>query len=187
MFYLLLVVLTFFAYPNQEGKLEVVGTAEPDVFNIIYKGDMKWNVEVTLYNEAGKKRFAQEIGDTDGFILPIRLSNEKSGTFRVEIFTPVYDLQQEFTYLSAADKLATLLDVRFNSERRSITLSSEELIDMPFNVYILNEEGDELVHDNIDPLGGKLVRIYNLQGAPGNQLQFVILVEGNQIIREVFE
>lgn len=171
----------------QEGHLKVVSTSDPDVFNIIYKADMKWNVMVTLYNEKGRKRMEQEIRDSDGFILPISMGNEKSGIYQVKIFTPVYDLQDEFEYVTASDRLASLLEVNFNKESRTITLSSAEPVDAPFDVYISNEDGTNLVFDDVLPTGGKLTRIYNLRGAPANRFQVVVVSSGAEVIRKFFE
>lgn len=177
--------LTPFFY--QVGQLAVRPTPDPEVFNIIYKGDMKWHVVVKLYNEKGKKRLEQEVKDSDGFILPISLKNEKSGTYLVEISTPAYDLREEFNYVSKEDILASLLQVGFNKERSSITVSSEENVDTSFGVYIFNERGDQLVFDDVQPQGGKVTRIYNLKGAPATSFRLVVMVSGIEILRQTFE
>lgn len=170
----------------QEGKMVVLPTKDPDVFNIIYEADMKWNIIVKLYDERGKKRFDTEIQNSERFILPINLKGESSGKYSVEISTPAYDLRKELDYLTSEDQLATRIGVEYITDKHTIRVQTQEIIDLPFTVYIYNEQGDRLVTDEIEPRGMLINRSYNLKGAPASRFEFIILTSGNIIKKEFF-
>ncbi|MEQ8547282.1 MAG: hypothetical protein RIC03_05200 [Cyclobacteriaceae bacterium] len=157
----------------QEGRLSIEPTVKRTVFDVKYSADMSWNVEVTLLNEKGKKKFNKTIKNSDGFIMPLNLDGEDSGTYTVEIFTPAYNLVQSFEYLTWQDELKEAISITYNQSNNLLRIDSNTEILLNTSVYIYNEKGDKLIEDNFSP-PSRLIRAYNLGGAPATKLEVIV-------------
>lgn len=185
--FLLSLVLALRIIPlMQEGNVIILPTDDPDVFNIIYQADMKWNVVVKLFDQRGKKRLDTEIKNSESFRLPINLKGESSGTYVIELSTAAYDLRKEFKYLTLEDQLSQAIQVEYLNDRHIIRLQTLEILHSPISVYIYNENGDRLVLDEIEPLGVVTNRSYNLNGAPATRFEMIIMTSGKLVKRELF-
>lgn len=183
MLYILMVCLSIFI---QEGELVVLPTESADQFKIIYKGDLKWNVVLTIVNEKGKTVYEREVKNSDNFIIPISMGREESGEYTVEIATPVYDLSQTFVYQRYLDRAAELLDIEYDESLQLIRLTSKEAMKEKFFVFIYNESGDRLISDEVSAQG-LTMRTYKLKGAPAKQVQILVEMNGVQIRNEKFD
>ncbi|MEQ8470724.1 MAG: DUF3244 domain-containing protein [Marinoscillum sp.] len=183
---LTLLMLTYCVIDLQQGELAVVSTNHSDQFKIIYKGDLKWNVIVTITNAKDKVVYEREVQNTESFLLPISMSNEESGEYMVKISTPVYDLTKSFSYKSYLDQAASLLEIEYDAELHLIRLTSKEGLKEPFFVFIYNESGDQLITDKVDTKG-LTMRTYKLRDAPATQFQILVEMQGTQIRNERFD
>jgi len=147
---------------------------------------MKWNVEVTLLNKKGKKKFNKTIKNSDGFVMPLNLEGEDSGKYTVEIFTPVYNLVETFEYLTWQDELKEAISITYNQSNSLIRIDSNTEILLNTSVYIYNEKGDRLIEDTFSP-PSKLVRAYNLGGAPATKLEVIVSSLSSVILIKKFD
>lgn len=172
---------------HQEGEIVVLPTNDTDVFRLIYKADMKWNVVVKVLDDRGKERFKTEVKDSDSFLLPINMARRPSGRYTVEVSTPAYDLRKDFEYTTYEDEAAKRVEVTYDPGRHAIKLITTSGLQKPLQVYIYNERGDQLIQDDL-PAGDKeLMRIYSLDGAPATRFDVVMMMSGVQIKRELFD
>lgn len=171
----------------QVGQAVVLPTIEPDVFRLIYKADMKWNVVVTLLDERGRRRFQTEIKNSESFLLPINMSEENSGTFTVEMATPAYDLTETFEYVKYEDLVLEKLKLEYVADKEVLRLESTDPILKELRVYIYNQDGDQLILDEIDVSATKLMRIYNLKGAPARSFDVIVSMSGQSLIEARYD
>ena len=170
----------------QEGQLAVLPTKEEGLYRVIYQGDMKWDVKVSLLDEKGRNKMRHEIKDTDKFLLPIDLSKEGSGTYTVQISTPAYDLNQEFEFVSYEDAISQTIVLNYETERKSVKMEGSEPLKKELKVYIVNESGELLIKDEVPQSNDPFFRVYNLRGAPASSLNVRLEMSGKMIVEKQF-
>lgn len=180
-FYLVLALL------QHEGELRIVPTEDRNVFKVIYRADFDWNVELSLTNEKGRKRFSTKVDKTSGFLLPINMQGESSGKFTVTITTPAYDLSESFDYLNDEDWLKKVLQVEFKKERQTVTVSSTEIVSEGVFVEVSNDAGESLISDGIPVSESTLYRVYNLKGAPARRISVRVYTNKHNVIDQSFD
>lgn len=181
-------VLTFLLslyFAHQDGHLEVSSTGNIAVFNVIYQADMAWNVEVKLLNTKGKKKFSKTLKNSDGFVLPLNLEGEDSGEYQVVISTPAYDLVKSFSYVNWQDQMAESIHVEYNSDRKLLRVSSNQILEQNTSIYIYNELNERLIQDDFRAQT-MLQRAYNLDGAPASTIEVIVSTLNYNILKEKF-
>lgn len=168
----------------QVGEVVILPSGDSDVFRIIYKADMKWNVTVNLLNEKGRTKMSKEIKDTDSFLLPINLSQEESGTYTVEIRTAAYDLKETFTYQKYEDLAAKAIKFNYDVARKSLNIEVESDLNQAITVFIHNEVNMVLIEDKIVAAKKGFYRVYSLNGAPARTLMVSVFMSGIMIKEE---
>lgn len=167
--------------------MEVMPTADPYVYKVLYQADMKWNVVIRLFDDRNRKRLETTIPNAESFSLPINLKGEKSGKFTIEIATPAYDLKKEFEFIRYEEHLAQQMEIEYNRERHTIRLSTKEAAKLPFSVFVRSETGQQLIQDDVNPSGGTTMRTYNLDGAPALRFEFIVLIAGEPVMERYFD
>jgi|GEM_PF-3333463 len=180
------ILLIYLVSLLQVGEMAVLPTKDPEVFRLIYKGDMSWNVVVTLLDENNNVKFEREVKDSDSFLMPLNLGGESSGTFTVKISTPAYDIQKQFEYITYEDRAAELISIKYQVDRNAVSVEASKGLRKDLVVYIYNESGDQLILDTVPASESTFYRVYNLKGAPARELDVHAVMSGKTLRRERF-
>src|SRR6186713_3356605 len=88
--FVVLVVLisaSVLAFANEPGnfKVAVVNQSELGIFKVIYAGENKGNVDLSILDDAGKVVYQETIKNIENFVRPLNFSGMNYGEYTIEV------------------------------------------------------------------------------------------------------
>jgi len=163
---------------GQNGRIEIHQGDSTNQYKLLYMSDMSSDVTITLLNPKGKKFSKQTVIDKKGFSYPINLSGKNSGTYYIEVFTPIYTLYDTINYRTELD----LLKDSFKGEILGMKVILTA-IDSPKGDFriVINENNKEIISDQKVKGSEFGVRVFDFNDSEAKETNVSVYYKGNKI------
>ena len=155
------------AFANEPGnfKVVVVNQKKSEIFKVIYQGENKGSVKLSIRNNEGEVVYQESIKNIDSFIRPLNFSGMTYGEYTLEIEDNTGKKSQQVSYSATTPSIGKVRVAKTGEAGKYLfavaNVGSEEV-----NVKIY-DGASELVHSQTMTINGNLGLIYNLQKISG--------------------
>ena len=164
----------------QTGQMKIVPTADKETYKLYYACDVVSDISVNVRNENRESVYKREIEDKKGFILPINFGEFGSGKYVVEVFTPLFTLNDTVTFLDMSERIKTLFEWEILEERERVIITALKPLDDKITVIINDDNGSEIDKQVLE--GTKFgMRVFDFAGSSAKQIDVNIYYQGQFI------
>ena len=146
---------------NESDFAVVKSQAKESVFKVMYQGDEKSTVKISIKNDQGELIFKELIKDTDGFTRPYNFSSLPQGNYSVTIDNGVSVRTEIISHEEVNSKKSVRISA-VDTERNKVALTVYSLRKGEVIIKVLNE-AKETVFEESQFVQGGFGRLYNLK------------------------
>ncbi|MGB3465506.1 MAG: hypothetical protein WBA74_09550 [Cyclobacteriaceae bacterium] len=170
----------------QTGEMRVVPTAKPSVFKLYYTADIESDIKITVRNSGNESVFTRKIKNKKGFILPIDFSEFLTDNYQIELFTPLFILNDSVNYTSVTDRFRENFEWEHYAEKNKVIVTALNPMDDEITVLINDNNNNEIDKQQIpgDRFG---VRVFNFDGINTDIIYVSLYYKGEVIISKEYK
>jgi hypothetical protein len=134
-----------------------------DLVKVFYKNEEVATVKVTIYNQANKIVFSEEVKNHSDFLKPYNLAGLPEGKYRV-VMQDEEELREEYVSTIKEHTKALIGIIKANEHQFAVTFFSKEQSDL--RVTLLDDEGNVLFAENYR-VAGRDTKLFDLKTRKG--------------------
>lgn len=170
---------------GQNGEMKLVQTADQNVYKLYFSSDLASDIKVSVRDQSKKTVFTRKIKDKKGFILPIDFSNFETGSYSVELFSPLFVLHDTITYQSAKDRFINNFEWEVVEGKNKVIVTALKPLSEEVTVLIKDNNNNEIDKQQIP--GNRFgVRVFNFDGINSDIIYVSFYYKGEVVISREF-
>lgn len=163
---------------GQNGRIEIHKGDSLSHYKLLYMSDMRSDVVITTRNPEGRAIDEFKVANKEGFVFPINLSGRPSGTYYIEVFTPLYTLYDTINYQTEID----VLKKKFEGEivGNKVILTATKSLKGEFRI-IINEDDEDIISDQKVTGTEFGMRVFDFNDSEADVTNVSIYYKGNKV------
>jgi hypothetical protein len=145
--------------PTSEAGLAVMKSKTG--FRVLYKGNKKSDIKITIYNAEGQTIHKETLRNTDNFVRPYNLAAMSEGDYTVEVRDGDGSRVKKVNYSNKKPQLlAKLTAIPGEASKYVLTLAKmSDVSNVSVRIY---NDGGEMVYDVIETVKNDFAKVYDL-------------------------
>ncbi len=170
---------------GQKGEMKLVQTADQSIYKLYFSADLASDIKVTVRDKSRKPVFTRKIKDKKGFILPIDFDSFKSGLYWVELFSPLFILNDTVDYKSVSDRFIDNFEWEVIAEKNKVIVTALKPLDGEITILINDDDNNQIDKQQIP--GNRFgVRVFNFDGMNTEIMYVSLYYKGEVVIAKEF-
>ncbi len=176
---LIIILFTPSIIKAQNAAMQMVPVKNSDSYKMYYESEAKWNLEISIVNEKGKKVEEFKLKDKNGFILPIDFGKYGSGEYLVKVESPAFLLEDKVNFKSQIDIVKEkIVGEVVDGTRLLITVDKD--VEGELDLNLINSNGSVFKEHTYDAKTFGM-QAFDFAGSPELPISINIFYEGKFI------